>query len=412
MHGGGVGQYGRVVGLRRSQLVVVWLIGAAAILPNASIAPAIPDIADAFGISDQTSVFILMTAHAPGLVMASVIGVAADRYGRRRVAVPCLLVFGLGGLAIMSSDSLVELLVFRFVQGLGSAGFLSLALVIIGDHYQGTERIRVVGQNSLSITLAVAVLPAAGGLLTELFGWRGPFAMHAATLVLAGCAAGLLPPDRRRTTVPLRHQLRQARPHLWRPEVGVLLLVGPFTFLIFFAVGITTMPIHLENAFGASAGVRGLIQAMPAVSAGLVALSMGRIAGRLSTSMVVRAGYAGFLVCLTGMAVSPSLAVIIAPVLLLGAADQLVVVPLQSRAASLAPDEHRAVMVAAWGTAIRIGQVGGPPAVAGLLAVGDTRLVFWIGAALSAGLLALVTAVGNLLDRDPHFKQPRFKAGS
>ncbi|WP_419918773.1 MFS transporter [Candidatus Poriferisocius sp.] len=403
----GVGQYGRVVGLRRSQLVVVWLIGAAAILPNASIAPAIPDIADAFGISDQTSVFILMTAHAPGLVMASVIGVAADRYGRRRVAVPCLLVFGLGGLAIMASDSLLELLVFRFVQGLGSAGFLSLALVIIGDHYRGTERIRVVGQNSLSITLAVAVLPAAGGLLTELFGWRGPFAMHAATLVLAGCAARLLPPDRTRTIIPLRHQLREARPHLLQPEVGVLLLVGPFTFLIFFAVGITTMPIHLENAFGASAGVRGLIQAMPAVSAGLVALSMGRIAGRYSTSKVVRAGYAGFLICLMGMAVSPSLAVIIAPVLLLGAADQLVVVPLQSRAASLAPDEHRAVMVAAWGTAIRIGQVSGPPAVAGLLAVGDTRFVFWIAAALSAVLLVLITMVDKLLDRDP-----RFKAGS
>ena len=155
---------------------------------------------------------------------------------------------------------------------------------------------------------------------------------------------------------------------------------------------------------GPRSGVRGLIQSLPAVSAGLVALSMGRIASRHSTSAMVRAGYLGFVICLTGMALSPSLAVIIAPVLVLGAADQLVVVPLQSRAASLAPEEHRAVMVAAWGTAIRIGQVSGPLAVAGLLTIGNTRLVFWAGAALSAALLVLVTIVSNLLDRNPRFR--------
>ena len=402
--GVGVGQYRRAVGLRRSQLVVVWLIGAAVILPNATIAPAIPDIADAFGISDQTSVFILMTAHAPGLFMASVIGVAADRYGRRRIIVPCLLIFGLGGLVIMASTNLAMLLTFRFIQGLGSSGFLSLALVIIGDNYEGVERTRIIGQNALSMNLSVALLPAAGGLLTELFGWRGPFALHAATIVLAFLAATLLPPDERRTPQPLRHQLRQARPHLMQREVGVLLLVAPFTFLVFFAVGITTMPIHLENEFGASAGIRGVILSLPAVTAGLIALSMGRIAGRHSISTMVRAGYIGFVICLTGMALSPSLAVIIAPMLVLGAADQLVVVPLQSRAASLAPEQHRAVMVAAWGTAIRVGQVSGPAVVAGLLAVGNTRLVLWSGAALSAAMLIFVTLVRTYIDRDPAFR--------
>ncbi|MDE0217012.1 MAG: MFS transporter, partial [bacterium] len=392
------------MGLRRSQLVVVWLIGAAGVLPNAAIAPAIPDIADAFGISDQTSVFILMTAHAPGLFMASVIGVAADRFGRRRTIVPCLLLFGLGGLAIMASTNLAMLLTFRFVQGLGTSGFLSLAIVIIGDNYEGAERTRIIGQNALSITLSVALLPAAGGLLTELFGWRGPFAMHAATIVLAFFAATLLPPDERRTPETLRNQLRQARPHLVQREVGVLLLVAPFTFLVFFAMGTTTMPIHLENEFSASAWIRGLIQSLPAVSAGLVALSMGRIANRHSTSSIVRAGYVGVVICLVGIALSPSLAAIIAPVLVRGAADQLVIVPLQSRAASLAPEEHRAVMVAAWGTAVRIGQVSGPAAVAGLLAVGDTRLVFWAGAALSAAMLIVVTLARNYMDRDPWFK--------
>ena len=63
-------------------------MSASAILANAAIAPAIPDIRDHFGLSDSASVLILMSVHLPGLFMASIIGVAADRYGRRTVIVP------------------------------------------------------------------------------------------------------------------------------------------------------------------------------------------------------------------------------------------------------------------------------------------------------------------------------------
>ena len=61
-------------------------------------------------------------------------------------------------------------------------------------------------------------------------------------------------------------------------------------------------------------------------------------------------------------------------------------------------------MVVAWGTAIRIGQVSGPAAVAGLLAVGDTRLVLWCAAALSAVMLIFITLVRPYIDRDPGFR--------
>lgn len=58
-------------------------------------------------------------------------------------------------------------------------------------------------------------------------------------------------------------------------------------------------------------------------------------------------------------------------------------------------------MVAAWGTAIRIGQVSGPAVVASLLAVGNTHLVLWDAAALFAAMLIFVTLVRPYIDRDP-----------
>ena len=111
-------------------------MSASAILSNAAIAPAIPDIRDHFGLSDSASVFILMSAHAPGLFMASVIGVAADRYGRRTVIVPCLVTFGIGGLLSMAAPNFPALIGARLLQGLGSAAFVNLAVVIIGDQLQ------------------------------------------------------------------------------------------------------------------------------------------------------------------------------------------------------------------------------------------------------------------------------------
>ena len=138
----------------------------------------------------------------PGIVMAPVIGVLADRFGRRAVLVPCLVGFGVFGLLSALAPTFEMLLVLRLLQGVGSAGLINLAVVIIGDHWDGVERARLVGQNAAVLTVSLAVFPPLGGLLTELGGWRLSFAPYAVGLVTAAviwCAARPRPPRRRAT---------------------------------------------------------------------------------------------------------------------------------------------------------------------------------------------------------------------
>jgi ACDE family multidrug resistance protein len=57
------------------------------------VGPALPAIADAFGVSSARSGLVITAFAAPGAILAPVVGMYADRLGRRRVIVPCLLVY-------------------------------------------------------------------------------------------------------------------------------------------------------------------------------------------------------------------------------------------------------------------------------------------------------------------------------
>ena len=101
----------------------LWLIGAitvTGILSNTLIYPAIPDILDDLGIDDGAVGLLVAAASIPGIAMAPLIGVLADRYGRRRILVPCLVIFGLCGALAAFAPSFAWLLVARFGQGIGT----------------------------------------------------------------------------------------------------------------------------------------------------------------------------------------------------------------------------------------------------------------------------------------------------
>ena len=74
----------------------------------------------------------IVTSPAVVLVVAPVAGFLADRFGRRVVLTTCLAIFGVfGGLAALAPTFEV-LLVARFLQGVGSAALVNLAIVLIG----------------------------------------------------------------------------------------------------------------------------------------------------------------------------------------------------------------------------------------------------------------------------------------
>ena len=85
--------------IQRPPLWVVFSVTVSGILSNTLINAPLPDIISAFGRGDGAAGLLVAAATLPGIVVAPAIGLLADRFGRRTVLLPCLVVFGLAGLA-------------------------------------------------------------------------------------------------------------------------------------------------------------------------------------------------------------------------------------------------------------------------------------------------------------------------
>ncbi|MGH9035319.1 MAG: MFS transporter [Acidimicrobiia bacterium] len=373
--------------------VVIAAISLAGVLGNALVAPALPDIARALSVDNTGIGLVVAAASLPGVVVAPIIGVAADRVGRRIVVVPCLVVFGLGGLAAMVAPNFSVLIAARLLQGLGAAGLVNLAVVMIGDrHEDAVERAAAIGRNGAVLTVGLAVLPVIGGGLVALAGWRAAFAPMALALGVAVAAARRLPRERPAAVVSLPDQMRAAAASLADWRVAAMLTVGFWAFVLVFGLVLTVLPIDLDQRFGAGPLLRGVMLGLPALASVVVALTMGRLSTRFSTWDLVLAGFAVFALAFAGVAGAGSVALVGVTMVVYGVGETLVIVPLQAYAAGLAP-AHRGVMVAVWVSAVRAGQATGPVLAGLCLATLSARGTIALGSAVSVVMAVAVLAL-------------------
>jgi EmrB/QacA subfamily drug resistance transporter len=157
----------------------------------------LPRIARGLGFS-AVGVTWVINAYAltfGGLLLVG--GKAADRYGRKRVLLLGLSLFGLASLAGGFAQAPGQLVAARAVQGIGAAALAPAALALLSATFpEGRPRVRAFGVWSAMNAAGGAVGVLLGGLLTEYVSWRWVMfvnvPMAAATLALAcrGVAAG------------------------------------------------------------------------------------------------------------------------------------------------------------------------------------------------------------------------------
>ena len=102
-------------------------------------------------------------------------GKLADLYGRKPLFLFGTALFLLGSIASGAAQSMVQLIIFRAVQGLGAGAVLPIVLTIIGDIFELEQRARLQGLFSGVWGLSSVVGPAVGGLIVDHFDWRWVF---------------------------------------------------------------------------------------------------------------------------------------------------------------------------------------------------------------------------------------------
>jgi MFS family permease len=374
-------------------LVFIFAVTLTGILSNSLVTPAIPNILADFGRSSGSAGILVATGSLAGIVVAPVAGFLADRLGRRIVLTVCLTIFGVfGGLAALA-PSFEVLLVARFLQGVGSAALVNLAVVLIGDNWTGLERTRLIGRNSAVLTIGLASMPLVSGLVTEVTSWRVAFAIY--TVALATAVAAWMILDGRRPESPprVREQLGEALVVLRRPVLRASILCGFLVFVAIFGLFLTVLPVHLAETFGLGAGARGIVISLPAITATLASLSLGRVRSMIGARTVVIISAVALIVAYVTFGLATTLLLAVLATLVYGSSEGFFIPTLQDLNVEDAPEEHRAVVVAVWVGFARLGQTVGPllaGLVVGLLGTGPT---FVVGAAIPV-LILLVGVFG------------------
>ncbi len=374
---------------QRSLFMLILAITGTSIMGNTLLAPVIPDILDDFGVADSGAGLLIAATSFPGIFMAPVIGVLADRLGRRRVLVPCLATFGLFGTAAALAPSFEFLIAARLGMGVGAAGLINLAVVLIGDHWGPVDRTRLIGRNAAFLTVCLAIMPPVGGLLAEVGSWRLALAPYSLAAITAVVAWRMLPPDRPDSTVSLRDQLGGIGEVVRRPAVIVILVGGTVSFVMIFGVFLATLPIHLENEFGYGSAVRGLFLAIPALPSTLVAFNLQRVRSWMSARTLLIVCSLAFAAGFALIGATEAVALVVIGCVIYGLGEGAMLPLLQDQAVEVSPPEHRGAIVAVYVGAARLGQTVGPLGAAALFGATSTFVTLEVGAALAVALAAL-----------------------
>lgn len=149
---------------------------------NTMLFPIFPALRSDLNLSLAQVSLLVVFANIPSALLSPLGGILADRFTRKMIILPSLLLFGAGGLltglaALTLENPFPYMLGFRVVQGIGAAAPMYLAMALAGDIFQSTERAQAVGLMEAASGLGKLLAPIIGAL-AGLIAWVAPFFIY------------------------------------------------------------------------------------------------------------------------------------------------------------------------------------------------------------------------------------------
>ncbi|MEX2463224.1 MAG: MFS transporter [Balneolaceae bacterium] len=345
--------------LKDINLYVIFGITLTSIMGVSSIAPALPSISRSLNVpTDQIGLLITFFT-LPGILFTPILGILADRYGRKRILIPSLFLFGIAGTACAFADNFHQLLLFRFFQGMGSASLGVINLTLLGDLYNERDRTTALGYNGSILSVGTALYPAIGGALT-IIAWNYPFFLTLVAIPVGIFAATSLKSAKIENSEKLAVYFKQIGTALKSKFVIGLFTSMMLTFLMLYGGYITFFTILLDERFEQSALAIGLLLSSSSFITALTSSQLGRLTLRFDEkNLILTASLLYGLFFLIIPAITTVWGFLI-PIAIFGVAQGINIPSVLNLITGYALKEYRAAFLSINWMMMRIGQAIGP----------------------------------------------------
>lgn len=149
-------------------------------LGNSMLIPILPLLEKELDVSKLQTSYIITVYSIVAIFFIPLAGFLSDRYGRKKVIIPSLMITGVGGLIAgwaswKMENPYVLILIGRVLQGIGASGAMPIVLPLVGDIFRNdSEASATLGVIETSNTIGKVLSPILGALLASLV-WFLPF---------------------------------------------------------------------------------------------------------------------------------------------------------------------------------------------------------------------------------------------
>lgn len=270
-------------------------------LGQGMVGPILPLFAKTFDVS-TAAIGASLSAFALARLLLNVpSGFAADRWGRRILLIGGPILSAIGNVLSGTAGNFELFLAWRFLSGVGSAIYMTGAIVVITDIASDSNRGRLMALNQGALLFGVTLGPAVGGIAAEIGGLRAPFYLVGASTFAAAIWNFLRVPETRPAGGAYEAQpAAQASGAATRPTTAKgsgwvvllmpsFLLIGTVSAAVFFARSgrQTLLPLVGADKAGLSEGYIGITFALMALINLLLTLPAGALVDRFGAKATI-----------------------------------------------------------------------------------------------------------------------------
>lgn len=342
----------------------------------ASIAPALPRMARVLDVSNERIGLLITVFTLPGMFLTPVLGVFADRVGRKAILIPSLFIFGIAGTACAFATDFMWLLTLRFLQGMGGASLGALNVTLIGDLYEANRRATAMGYNSSVLSVGTASYPAIGGGLA-LFGWYYPFYLPLLAIPTGIFVLKSLENPEPSNGQKLSNYFRGVADALKSKKVIGLFAANFLTFLMLYGAYLTFFPILLDGRFGVSSLVIGMMLSGSSIITAVTSSQLGRLTTTFRESSLISTAAFLYLGVFFVIPLINNIWLLALPIITFGFAQGINIPSVLNLLTFQAPTEYRAAFLSVNWMILRSGQAAGPFLLGLVYGLTDITGTFW-----------------------------------